>query len=789
AVSAARKSFPEELANWADLVPFFVPLRQFTNREFPTPDTFAQLTIPSLAGAIPLNWSRQQLEAGRALILIDGVDELPKAQRSLARSWVEDLVGTYPACYFVITSRPAAVKQGWLEDASFDDAELQPMDIPDVLRFIEHWHGAIRQRSKSQEEQDGLDALEQNMRVVLENNRSIRNLATSPLLCAALCALHRDRHQQLPSDRIELYEACLYMLLDRRDRERSVLIETNDYPSLTFRQKRVLLEHIAYFMMRNSLTMLEASRFDRQIEVKLQGMERVPITAHPADLRRLFVERSGILREPIVHMLDFTHKTFQEFLCARAVMEVEDTGFLLERANDDQWHEVIILAAGMGSRQVSSSLIQGLIDRGDEHTGLRQQYHILAVACLETAVEIDPDTKVSLLERLERLIPPQNVTEARAIASAGDMAVPLLYHKASFKSPEAAAAVRALALIGTASAESALTSYRRESRQLVVRELLRASATFPSPEFRNKVIAQLRPTKLRIDRPVDLEQLGLITSLRELDAVLPPQTVDISPLRSLRNLTSLELRAGENITDITPVANFQQLTRLSLSWFPRLKSLSPLSDLPHLHQLLLDDVNMLADLEPLTSVENLNFLWLWHLPKAEATHTLKSLTKLSHLYLGFLALHNVEFVERMTDLWVLNLHSVGITDLEPLQTLSSLRQLAIAASEISDFSPVRHLTQLEMLSLREVTSLTDLQFLDSLQQLSVLEISGSPNLSNLHPLGGLTGLRRLTLRNCGPELNLEALQELPLIHIYINRFMYKNLHIPEGMKSRVHFTF
>ena len=53
-------------------------------------------------------------------------------------------------------------------------------------------------------------------------DRHLRALTVSPLLCALVCALNRERRTQLPRDRMEIYEAALDMLLERRDRERGV---------------------------------------------------------------------------------------------------------------------------------------------------------------------------------------------------------------------------------------------------------------------------------------------------------------------------------------------------------------------------------------------------------------------------------------------------------------------------------------------------------------------------------------------------------------------------------------
>ena len=63
-------------------------------------------------------------------------------------------------------------------------------------------------------------------------------------------------------------------------------------------------------------------------------------------VRRFFVERTSLLREPVSQRVDFPHRTFQEYLAALAAVDASDFGLLKSKAKDDQWRETIILAAG-----------------------------------------------------------------------------------------------------------------------------------------------------------------------------------------------------------------------------------------------------------------------------------------------------------------------------------------------------------------------------------------------------------------------------------------------------------
>lgn len=92
----------------------------------------------------------------------------------------------------------------------------------DTGRFVGRWFSAARATASSDTERSALEGLEGSLLGVLRTQRDLAQLSTTPLLCALICALHRDRRGHLPHSRMELYEAALSMLMVRRDRERSI---------------------------------------------------------------------------------------------------------------------------------------------------------------------------------------------------------------------------------------------------------------------------------------------------------------------------------------------------------------------------------------------------------------------------------------------------------------------------------------------------------------------------------------------------------------------------------------
>src|SRR5450756_2441866 len=64
-------------------------------------------------------------------------------------------------------------------------------------------------------------------------------------------------------------------------------------------------------------------------------------------IRRFFIERTNLLREPLNGRIDFPHRTFQEYLAAQAAVNADDFGFLLSKSLNDQWRETLIMAASL----------------------------------------------------------------------------------------------------------------------------------------------------------------------------------------------------------------------------------------------------------------------------------------------------------------------------------------------------------------------------------------------------------------------------------------------------------
>ncbi|HLG79217.1 MAG TPA: NACHT domain-containing protein, partial [Ktedonobacteraceae bacterium] len=370
AVQSASKTCSPVLATWNDTIPFFIRLRQHVRLDqdgeprWPAPESFPGLVAPAIAGAMPPGWVHRQLQEGRALVLVDGIDEVPAPLRPGVYAWLGDLITTYPEARFIVTARPyAASKEDLPVRERLKEAQVLPMTPSAIDEFILQWHRAVAANVQDIQEKQELQEIADHLiaKINSKTNQTLQQLARNPLLCAMLCALNRERHQQLPPSRIALYEACCELLIERRDRERRISLA--DYPAaaLSYEQKSLLLSHLAYWLIRNGQTEEAIETIDERLKHSLSRMVGVSQDLQGSDARRLFIERSGILREPVKGAIDFTHRTFQEFLAAKAIVDEDDISFLVDNSHNDQWHEVVLLTVGLAPRAMREKLVERLL--------------------------------------------------------------------------------------------------------------------------------------------------------------------------------------------------------------------------------------------------------------------------------------------------------------------------------------------------------------------------------------------------------------------------------------------
>ncbi|MFH8619837.1 NACHT domain-containing protein [Streptomyces sp. NPDC017979] len=577
AAHAACDTLPPELDRLGGLVPLVVPLRSVraAGAGFPTPDRLAHAAgLP--VGPAPDGWAERVLDSGRALLLVDGLDELPQSERGRARSWLTGLLARFPGTHCLATVRPGAVETSWLTGEGFADLLLLPMSDTDIAVFVAAWHRAAR-KGHPAAECARLDGLEQRLLREFDGNRVLRDLARTPLLCAVICALHRKRHGRLPHTRWELYRATLDMLLGKRDHERG--IDAPEGLTIGVEEHKLLLQHIAVWLVRCGQTQFTPDDAVRQIERATAYMPQVRDQGSARQILAHLVNRSGLLQQRTVDTIQFIHRTFQDYLAAKELAENNSIGELVNRAEDEQWRDVILLSVGHLDRRVSR-LIDGLIEKAATLPDPQNRpLLILAGHCASQAVFLAPETRARAEDAVRRVMPPRNDGESHALAELGEWVLPLLPGPSGERRPDVCV-INVYAGIGDVASVPKLREFTTTDDDFVRSALIRAWGSFPTEEFVEQVLSRVPLKDVLVPAPTlwHLHRLGGLTGITSLRLTGDHQSAALSQALPKNGLDRIEIEDNTIMTVLDFVAERPSITYLMLHRCPSLSSLEKLAD-------------------------------------------------------------------------------------------------------------------------------------------------------------------------------------------------------------------
>lgn len=546
-----------------DRIPYVLPLRTLIRTgQLPSPAHF--LTAVGCPHTPPEGWAERVLTTGRALILVDGLDEIPSADRHRTRDWLLSLIGAFPGNRWLLTSRPTAVRPDWLATEGFRELTLAPMRRPEVKTFVERWHTAAE---APEYEAPLLDSL--------HTKRDLARLATNPLMCGLICALHRERRGYLPTGRKELYDAALTMLLARRDRERGM--GALEGAELGEEAQLEILQRLAYALVLSGRTEMDLETAEGIVERCL------PTVAGKGDARTVLQDlllRSGLLRQPADGVVDFVHRTFQDYLGARYAVEEGHLDVLTSHADDTQWEDVIRMAVAHARPRERVVLLRQLLAREEPRLTL------LALACLEHATALDPVVRAEVESRSAALIPPRTTADAHTLADAGPLVLELLPGPEGLTAEEARCVTETASILGAQEPTGALAVLRRFRDHPsfdVRRQLAGTWDRFDTTEYAVEVLDHLLRDGLflRCASPGQLAALRVMRPWQRLTVNGSPELSDV--VAAVRDPDALDLLSLEHHTRESTLAELAAFRNLRALWLQDcfgVRDLTRLSELP-----------------------------------------------------------------------------------------------------------------------------------------------------------------------------------------------------------------
>lgn len=303
------------------------------------------------------------LHTGRALILLDGLDEVRDV--NLRNTVVERVVDFYAfhrraGNKFILTSRVVGYRAVRPVAEGLIECTLVDFDEDDIQAFVERWTLALEKQAQGNTRIAHADA-EQEKRELLEairRNPGIRRLAATPLLLTIL-ALMKRQGVTLPERRVQLYDEYIKTLLSTWNRARSLSGRAPSRDLDEIQTVRVLAPLALWMHQVNpGMGLVKAEEMRRKLEQIFYEHGEV----NPQQAARQFLQdvrdHAALLVERGSGEYGFIHLTFEEYLAAVAIA-LQGQGnarpvidLLLPYIGEQAWHEVILLTvAYLGIRQ------------------------------------------------------------------------------------------------------------------------------------------------------------------------------------------------------------------------------------------------------------------------------------------------------------------------------------------------------------------------------------------------------------------------------------------------------
>jgi Leucine-rich repeat (LRR) protein len=733
ALHAIRHEFTGRLAEWNGIVPFFLQVRQFSDAALPQPDKFLATVARPLHGEEPHQWISVLLRSGKAVLLVDGVDEVPISRRPALIEWIIELTRAFPAAPVVVTSRPGAIEdqRDRMQSVGFSGARIEPMNQAQVAEFVRLWHKAYADNTEHQ----GI-AEERAVALIsaIESRRDLARLATSPLLCAMLCALNVNSNSWLPRERARLYRDALEMLLERRDREQH--IETSVI-RLGSQHLEPILARLAFWMLlngRRTITDEQATQQIVQMLPRIRGSRAPSEVLSAEEVLEHVVARSGLLQRSSDLNLEFRHPSFQDYLSAAEVFRQDQVEHLVRQAHDPLYHDVVIMAIAQtqSDPKRQSDFLRALIDRAASDLPHSRVLWLLAAAAITDAGMVDPAIEGTIAEATKNLLPPQNFDQAYEIADVGEFALDLLnevvdqraVEKKNLEPNEAAATIRAACLVDARDSTrllKKLVSYA-PGNPLVQSDLLLG--------WRNAIDQAL--FEREVLRTVDFISASFHAGQRS----------DLNLFRAVRAIRMLSIGEWCTNDDIRAIQNLEQLEELKIS-NSAVGDLSFLEKWPRL-RLLDASQTPVRETSSLSLVPSLVSLSLAGCAIEDIT-TLAALKKLQSCVLSLTGITNIDALDNLPNLTELDISKTMVGSLRPLATATALVQLSVTASEIMDLDPIGTASRLETLDIAR-TSIRSFEPLDGLVRLRKID-AHMTEVADLSPLAGCGALQELDIGN------------------------------------------
>jgi formylglycine-generating enzyme required for sulfatase activity len=373
----------------AGTVPIYLRLHRFTDEILNDADPLGRLIEQEVAER-----SKDKFPAGSGLslwasggppllLLFDGLDEIADgALRAKVAGWLKGTLtdaAVKKRVKAVVSCRRAVYDSDWFGS---DGAvlEIQALDDDRITDVIRLWFDdAYRSpgRGSPADAKSAADDLRKKLKSEAYAAEQIKALVATPLMLTLLCQVVLGG-KEIPKRRVEFYEECLGVLLQRWDQAKNLI------PPLDQAKFKAALQVMAWTLLKDGETDLVRSEAINLIEERLGRDDGAKVLDWLCD-------RAGVLVANGSRRYHFQHLGFQNYLAAAHVAVLR--GALVrdlaeqrpsEPERNEAWREVVQLVAGLADLTLFAELAEALL-KGIGQPGCAE----LLRECLAQASRVD----------------------------------------------------------------------------------------------------------------------------------------------------------------------------------------------------------------------------------------------------------------------------------------------------------------------------------------------------------------------------------------------------------------